>query len=208
MTYDTFYARIKALLGNRTDIDDMIQVWSQDAVMIAYSRSIGPGGIAFDSLTFTETGSMADVYTCGTVLGNAISAVAYENAGGDLIRIEHLDNLNLLEYPTQPEAEPTGYTRVGEQIYLFPRLTAAPTKVMVLGATEFNYPTSGDESLPIVTTMIPGATALATAFAKIYLGETELGAALQGLSTALLALELTPKGLEDRVGAIGIKVLR
>lgn len=208
MTYAQFYARMKALSGNRTDIDDQIKIWSQDAVMLAYTKSLNPGGIALGKLDFTESETLADVYMCGTALGNAVSEVSYVDSGGNNIRLEHQPASTLMSLGAECSSYPTGFTRVESAIYLLPRLTAAPATVFIMGAVEFPYPWFDGDDLPIVTSMIPGATALATVFMKIYLGEVEQAQALQALSSALLALDLGPKGLEDRVGAWGMKVIR
>ena len=148
------------------------------------------------------------MYLCGTSLGNAVSRLAYVDTGGNNIELEHKQSKEFMALGAECSDVPTGYTRIGEQIYLLPRLTSAPTTVITLGAAEFSYPSSDDDSLPIVTSMIPGATALACVFMKIHLGEVEQAQALQAVSTALMTLDLGPKGLEDRVGDWGMKVIR
>lgn len=208
MTYAQFYAQVKTLLGNRTDLDDSITVWSQQAVSIAYGKAALNNAQVFTLLEFEESADYSDLYVCGVPpTMAAVSLVSYANTSGDLVPLGTGSVKDLMEVGATPVAYPSKFLRVGPTIYLLPKLTSAPSAVYGLGIGEYITPGAATDSVPLLSYQLPGAVTLAVTFARIHLGEVEQAQALQALNSALLALDLAPKGMEDRVGDVGMKVI-
>jgi len=212
MIYRTLYQRVAALLGNRKDADEKIRVWVQDAITTVIA--LHPERLPLRTVDIAEfEQDDLDLYYFPLPEGwVTVNTLSYQLPTGLLKPIKKGNTDHFVHVPTVLWSEPEFHILLDGNVYLWPKLTNEPTLVRVTGVIDYAPPeddeelTADEQTVPLPQYLIPPATALAVAFAKIYLGEAEQAGTIRRLSELLMELQTTPGGQYDMHGIMGVGV--